>query len=126
MKVDYGDLTVKEKERKRQKLRWSKHEGKVGERWTQVQAAFSGYKTKRTGVGHDFKAKPMLGSGKEFYIETKTGPHAKLSKRQKQAQKKLKDRYVIHRPKPYFGVDELTTAGKKTEEKKIIPNGYLL
>ncbi len=81
----------------------SKHKEKLGELWSEAQAAWSGYKLKKTGTGHDYKAGPIFGSGKEFYVEVKTGRHARLSKHQRKAKKKLGNRYVVHKPKPYFG-----------------------
>jgi len=85
--------------------------GKAGEELGLIQIAIRegfGARISRTGIGHDYKSERYnfyTGKSEDTYHEIKTGKHAQLSERQRQAQRKLGDKYRVHRVNLPFNPD---------------------
>jgi hypothetical protein len=92
-------------------MRKSNRVGKAGEELGYIQIAIQeGFaaKIRRTGVGHDYKSEKYnfyTGEWEETYHEIKAGKHPQLSERQKEAQRKLGDKYRVHRVNLPFNPD---------------------
>jgi len=87
--------------------------GKQSEIMFEAQLAFCGRRASRTGVGHDYISAPMFGSGPTHYHEIKSGEHSRLSQKQRQAQRELRNRYYVHRIEPDFGIERASKRARK-------------
>lgn len=103
----------------------NREQGKSAEDQIRAKWEIMGYKVKRTGRGHDFKAMgidPLVGKKITYYIEVKSGD-SKPTQLQKQMRKKYGKRYVVERVNGPFGVIGTTTYGtpkkKKSTTKKL-------
>ena len=95
--------------------------GKYGERRVRDRYEMSGYKMKRTGRGHDFKATKnnwLTGKKETKYVEVKTGG-AKLSPLQKHKKRSLGRKYVVESGDPPF----LFGSPSKSRSKKSSGSG---
>jgi len=84
---------------KRHIIRNNAAKGKAGERRVRDKYKRAGYRIKRTGRGHDFKAtrtNRLTGKREIRYVEVKTG-RAKLSPLQKRKKQSLGKNYVVER-----------------------------
>ena len=89
---------------KRGVIRDNAAQGRSGERRVRDRYEMSGYKMKRTGRGHDFKATRsnwLTGKKETKYVEVKTGG-AKLSPLQKRKKRSLGKKYVVEKGDPMF------------------------
>ena len=93
-----------EKERKRQRIRRNRRQGKAAEDQVRMEYNMRGYEMERTGHGSDFRAKKRdFLTGEvvdEKLVEVKSG-NAELSELQKKTKNGRKD-YVVERRDPFF------------------------
>lgn len=71
--------------------------GRLGEDIVRAAYEMGGYKTTRTGRGHDFRATktdPLTGKSKSKYVEVKSG-NARLSTLQKKTKRRYGGKYVV-------------------------------
>ena len=88
------------KKASREQLKINKAKGALGQGYTRLQYELDGYHVERTGIGHDFLATRQIGRdgpAEKIYIETKTGPNAKLSPLQIKKKKELGKSYRVER-----------------------------
>ncbi|MFA4887052.1 MAG: hypothetical protein WC595_02485 [Candidatus Nanoarchaeia archaeon] len=104
IKSDGFGRRISQKEIRKEVLIDSQRKGKAGENEYVMNATLAGYEVERTGRGSDFRiTKRDIFTGKVTYSglrEIKTG-NAKLSKLQKETQKR-KSNYKVIRPNPWF------------------------
>ena len=87
---------------KGQVIRDNAARGRSGEDRVKMEYEMAGYKVKRTGRGHDFKAtRNNWWGGKETkYVEVKTGS-SQLSPLQKKRRRSMGRKYVVERTSPH-------------------------
>ena len=110
------------KRSKHQVVRDNAVQGKDGEERIKRDYECSGYKVKRTGRGHDYKAtkRDWLSGKKETkYIEVKTG-NGKLSPLQKKKKRSLGKKYVVERvqPNPFTTSTSIDLLGSSESKPK--------
>ena len=103
---------------KREVIRDNAAKGERAEKVVKSEYEMAGYKMKRTGKGHDYKATRrnwFNGKNETKYVEVKTGD-AELSPLQKKKKKRLGKKYVVERrdPNPLPGVFDSGTAKRKS------------
>ena len=94
--IGFGSLF---KRSKRQVIRDNAAQGKRGEEQVKTKYEMNGYKMKRTGKGHDYKATRrnwLTGKKETKYVEVKTGG-AELSPLQKKKKRSMGKKYVEER-----------------------------
>lgn len=116
---------------KRAVIRDNAAKGKRAEKMVRSEYEMAGYKTKRTGKGHDFKATRknwLTGKKDTKYVEVKTGS-SKLSPLQKKKKSQLGRKYVVERrgsnPLASLSGGSLGTAKRARTTKRKSPSGLL-
>ena len=112
------------KKSKKQQIRDNAEQGRQGEEQVKSRYEWAGYKVKRTGRGHDYRAtrRNWLNGKKETkYIEVKTGD-AKLSPLQRKKKKQYGSKYKVERvdTNPFGSV---FNSGERKSRKKSTSSG---
>lgn len=84
---------------KRAVIKANASKGKRAERVVRSEYEMAGYKTQKTGKGHDFKAthkNVFTGENDTKYVEVKSG-NGELSPLQKKMKRRLGRKYVVER-----------------------------
>ena len=104
---------------KKNVIRDNAAKGEAGERRVKSRYEMSGYKMKRMGRGHDFKATRnnwLTGKKETKYVEVKTGG-AKLSPLQKRKKRSFGKKYVVERGDSV--VAEFSVQGAATQKTRV-------
>ncbi|HXT82745.1 MAG TPA: hypothetical protein VN704_00095 [Verrucomicrobiae bacterium] len=119
------------KKSRREVVRENQSRGKEGEEHIKSKYEFNGYKVKRTGRGHDFKAEKrdwLTGRKETKYIEVKTG-NSKLSDLQRKKKRQFgRGKYVEerldHTPFGFISQDDTYKLKSPTKRETKRSSGY--